>query len=158
MRFSDVAKLRNDFIRITMSMGVTKEEAEDIVQELLIRLYEMDKTEGSLDRITIDNKINMQYIYTSLRNWREKMFRYKRLINVEADMPIMVAYPPPTLELDIELKLNSMHHHYKRLYYIYLQDGSMRKIAEGSKISLRTIWNDLRYIKNELKAHLNEKP
>jgi len=158
MRFSDVAKLRPDFIRIACSIGASKDEAEDIVQELLIRLLEIDRREGNLNRLTKDGKLNMSYIFRSIINFREKISRWKKNIDEDADYPPTRTDPYLTLELDIQLKLDTMHYYYPMLYKAYLQDGSMRVLARGSKISLKTIWNDLKYIKQQLKQHLDESP
>lgn len=156
MRFAEAAKRRQDFIRIACSIGASRDEAEDIVQELMIRLLEIDRREGNLIRITKEGKLNMSYIFRAIKNLKEKNFRWKRIINQDATYPIIVSQPESTLELDIRIKLDKMHRYYGMLYDAYLQDGSMRILSKGSKIALRTIWNDLKYIKTELRKHLND--
>jgi len=156
MRFAEVAKLRGDFIRIACSIGASRDEAEDIVQELMIQLLKIDRREGSLSRITKEGKLNMSYIFRAIINLKEKNSRWKKNIDQDAEYPIVRSKPISVLELDIRMKLDRMHYYYGMLYDAYLQDGSMRILSNGSKIALKTIWNDLRYIKTELRKHLND--
>lgn len=156
MKFSDVALLRPDFIRIACSIGASRYEAEDIVQELLISLFEMDNKEGSLDRISKDGKLNMSYIFRAISNLKEKDSRWKKHLKRDAEIPPIVIDPPDDCEIDVDIGLKTMHFYYPMLFKAYLEDGSMRVLAKGSRISLKTIWNDLRYIKQKLRKHLDE--
>ncbi len=55
---SKVAELHNDWLRIARKYGVTKQKAEDIVQQMYLELYEYDSKELNPE----DGRVNKKYI------------------------------------------------------------------------------------------------
>ena len=68
-----LAKKHKTWIDVVSSFGCDKTLAEDIVQEMYIKV--LPKIENGLDIIYYDNDINYYYIYKVLKNF---VYRFKK--------------------------------------------------------------------------------
>ena len=152
MKVHDITNLYPKLLDIAMYHNATQEEAEDVVQDLFVKLKEIEIKEGSIDRLTYKGKINMVYLFNSIRNRVYNQKRYSNKFICIADISPMESHAHSLAQSEIDDQLVKMGSYYHKLYHAYFNDNiSMRKLAEETNISLTTIYYGLRHIKNTLK-------
>jgi len=146
-QIEEIAKKHKDWARIVQSFGC-KTEAEDIVQEMYIRLDKYIKP---------DQKITSSFVWITLRNIYFDFLK-KEPITFELDKTFseavsetenIVAYENLTTLVNSEI--NELHWFDKMLFQLYVTSGkSMRQLAKETKLSLSCIF----YTINRTKTHL----
>lgn len=163
-----IAKDHNKWIAFVKGFGEI-ELSEDIVQDMYIKLHKMDvavrdskdkrfaKDYCTASRVLKDGKPNASYIWMVLNSifidyQKEKAKTIK--ISLE-DVNLIAEDYNSEKDLFIEKledEKKSWHTYDKLLFDIYsTKDLSMRDIADGAGIGLRTIWNDLNNIKQRIR-------
>ena len=175
---SKVAELHDDYIRIVQSLG---EEfyAEDIVQEMYIKLYEAEQREYNPNDkrfknplkmservINADGTVNVRYVFLTLyslymdfskeRNKVEKVSTDS--LNLEAaveDIENEIAYGEILNKLDTIKE--GWHWYDKMLFNLYSKtELSLRELADETKIGVGGIWQDITRCKKAIKDGLEE--
>ncbi len=158
---------QDDFIQIIHDLG-EHFYAEDIVQEFYIKLMKYGKEE----KVLKDGEPNMGYLYTILKNLFLNYQQEKqkvRKIDID-DNPIAVEYDyyqpndSEKLEAAIIKEMNTWQYFDNGVFRVYtgIQDKhredaiSMRAIAEGSKISTKTIFYTLKRCKAKIREKLQD--
>ena len=151
MVVKDILNLYPKLIDIARYHNATTEEAEDVVQDVYLKLQEIEKEEGDLDRLTYKGKINMVYLFNTVRNMVYNKKRHTNRIYCIDDFEPEI-HPHSMIETEVNNKLNDMGAYYHSLYDAYFNDIiSMRELAKRSKISLTTIFYGVKHLKDELK-------
>jgi len=130
--------------------GAGYEDAQDIVQDLFVKLLEIEKKEGSLDRLTYKGKINTVYLFNAIRNIAHNKRRHTdRNVQVEKDSSI----PEFTIQTsEVKEHLKSLDPFCQKLYSAYMQDNiSMRELSRKTNISVTTIFYGVKNIRETLK-------
>lgn len=78
MKVKDVTNMYQDLLKIAKYHGVDYEDAQDIVQDLFVKLTEIEKKEGNLNRLTYKGKINTVYLFNAVRNITLNKIRSKK--------------------------------------------------------------------------------
>lgn len=142
-----------------MYHGASKDDSQDIVQDLYERLLRIQAKEGNIDRIFYKGKVNMVYLFNAIRNRTFNHLRDKKK-TVAIDDETYLEYkrnkivsPDDTLlESDVDNILLKMGPYYHKLYDAYIKnDISMRGLAEATTISLTTIFYGVKHIREILK-------
>lgn len=148
-----IAKKHKDWVNITQSFGA-KTEAEDIVQEMYLRLDKYIKP---------DQKISTSFVWITLRNIYFDFLK-KETITFELDNTVsdavfdaesIIAYR----ELNKRLRdgLNNIDWFDKMLFEIYVTSGkSMRQLSKDTGISLSCIFYTTNRTKKMLRSLLIE--
>lgn len=135
------------------SFGANKDVAEDLVQEMYLRLYDYV---DNVDRIMYNEKeVNTFFVYVTLRNLYGYLMKAKsRITIVEIDeLSDELLFEEANIEAEhrmVELydqiweSVDDWHWYDKKLFDIYHNsDMSIRKLSEETNISARSIWNTL---------------
>jgi len=179
MRVIDLlAQKHNDWIRIAKSFKITEDQANEIVQEMYLRITDYVKDAKKI--MFNDKEINTFYVYITLRNIYYSNFYYtgKNVknrkviyfseISDENDgrrlAKYMIEDPEEALEnidrkikLDnlidkIEEEINTWYWYDKKMTKLYLNTKmSMRDISKETKISLSSIFNTLTNAKERIR-------
>lgn len=156
MRVKDVANMYQDLLKIAKYHGVDYEDAQDIVQDLFVKLTEIENKEGSLDRLTYKGKINTVYLFNAIRNITINKRKYSdRNLQIEKDSVI----PEFTIQTtEIKEHLKTLDPFCQKLYAAYMQDNiSMRELSRKTNISVTTIFYGVKNIRETLKEIFYDK-
>ncbi len=153
MQVKDIVHLYDKLLDIARYHNATVEEAEDVVQDLYLKLMEIQEKEGNINRMTYRGKINMVYLFNTLRN---KIYNNKRTTNrcvCLDNMPELVQHPPSMAGVEVNDRLVKMGAYYHKFYDAYMNDNiSMRELAKRTDISVSTVFYTVRAIKMNLKS------
>lgn len=163
-----LAKEHTLWIKMVVNMGCSKDVAEDIVQEMYIKLYRLIKDENKI--MYNDEEVNRFYVFVTLKNlyidYRKAKGKYNFFEFDERDEIDDVLDDEATLEKDeaftnliqsITEEINSWHLYDAKLCNTYYKSNlSLRDISTGSKISLTSIFNSVSNYKKILKEKFEE--
>lgn len=147
---------------MAMSFGCSREQAEELVQEMYLKV---DRAVKDVSRIMYnENEVNTYYIYITLRNlYLSGHHHNKRPRDVEVnDFNVgkkydeIINYETENLHNDliedISSEVNSWYWYDKKLWNIHFWEMmSMRSIAKATTISLSSIFNTLSNGKAKIK-------
>lgn len=152
-QIEEIAKRHTDWVNITRSFGC-KTEAEDIVQEMYLRLDKYIKP---------DQKITSSFVWITLRNIYFDFLK-KEPVTFELDKTVseaicetegIIAYGE--LNKRVRDELNNVDWFDKMLFELYVTSGkSMRQLSKDTGISLSCIFYTTNRTKTHLRSLLNE--
>ena len=155
-----IAKYHNEWVRLVRSWG-EQDYAEDLVQETYLKLLKYTTEE----KIVKDGEVNKAYVWFALRSVFISYVNEKnRVSKISIDFDLTDENTDTEKEdayrrlLDkIEEEKDSWHWYDKLLLdtYVY-RDVSMRELAEGSNISLTSIFNTIKNCKQRIKDTIEE--
>ena len=155
----ELYKYHDEWLAIAVAMTSTKEDAEDLVQDMYIRLNEkLD----SIERIRHGkDDVNRYFVYLTIRNLARDNLRKRRPDITYVDYIEELDRPEVehTIEVmhDIDKEIESWHWYEKTLFNIYMRSQkSMRDIADESGISLTNIFHTIKKCKQRLKDKIND--
>ncbi len=154
MKVDDVVYLSYQMIDMALFNGATPEEAEDVVQDVFLKLCEIQEKEGNLNRLMYKDEPNKSFLYTAIANRVFDLKRKQRMVDVDIDTVSSrnVTYQEGSVEREINEKLTSMGRWYHSLYHAYFGDDiSIRKLSARTGISVTTLYWSLKHIKEQLK-------
>lgn len=162
-----LATKNKDWVRIAQSFTGNLEDAQDLVQEMYIRVYEAGKTKAE---ISYGNDVNRYFVWTVLFNMHKTDYRkgnsYKAIKTyplLEQDDTFADNYTGEKQEsfevimdkiTDLVSSWNINHRQIFELYY--MQGQSLRKISKGTGIGLSWIHAEVKEIREKLIAELGE--
>ena len=148
------------------SFGADQELAQDIVQEMYIRLYKyVDDAEKIMYNET---EVNTFFVYVTLRNMYTSLMKAKarfefvdvstiedELIfeeaNVEAEVELQTLYE------EIWETTDEWHWYDKKIFHLYHNtDMSIRTLEKQTKISARSIFNTLKNARERIQTDCKE--
>jgi len=157
------------WVRMVRDFGADKDLAQDLVQSMYLRMHKYVKDENRI--MYNDDEVNRFFVYITLKNmYRTYMnasskftffeIREDDVIDTELrefffDEAVDAAFE--RLMGKISAEMNTWHKYDKILSEKYLKsDYSLRDIANGSGISLTSIFNSMRENKRILKEKFSE--
>lgn len=156
-----VAKKHNTWIDIVSTFGCTRRVAEDITQEMYIKIQL--QVEKGLD-IMYEDDINYYYIFKTLKSlFYDLKRRQKGIIIIEIDEHIedlgesQYAHNDVNYEEAykiIEKELSEMHWWNRKVFEIANGGESIAELSRQSKISYSILYNTYRNVKAKLKKLL----
>lgn len=168
----EVAKNHLDWVRVLVSLGCDKDDAEDIIQNMYVKLMEVREKKGSWDFLKYKDTYNRRYVYTIFKNMYIDSLRKKKetiTFNEFISSPEDEEYDYEADEefdelidliLDEVKELKPFRRRLFELYYniclnrdiVYNPDNlSQRKIARDSNLSLKTVSQHLIAVKEKIK-------
>jgi len=177
MILEELSKRNDEWIKIALSICKDKTLANDLVQEMYLRIEKYIK---DIDRITTNDKISSLYIYVTIRNLyfkhqnskkRKIIYQYKDYDSF--DDTDFFNDDCPSIENDIELlemekahkkiiekilqEISTWHWYDEKLFKLYFfTNKSLRNIASETRISLTSIYNSCKNYKEILTEKLGE--
>lgn len=167
-----LAKEHTLWLKMVINMGCSKDVAEDIVQEMYLKLYRLIKEQNKI--MYNDEEVNRFYVFVTLKNlyidYRKAKNKYSFFEYIESDSEDeeedVFLNEMTDLEKDeaftnlmssITDEINSWHLYDAKLCNTYYKSSlSLRDIATGSKISLTSIFNSVKNYKKILKDKFEE--
>lgn len=160
-RLIDVlAKKHNDWFKMAKSLGCTQEEANDLVQQMYLKICYIGKNKK--DKILLDEGINTMYIYNTIKNlYKDGFHLYTHKNHVIFTSKYEKEYEPVNIEKEksfnnlldyIDKTVDKWYWYDKKMWEIHFKRNmSMREINRRTKISLSSIFETLNYAKKEIK-------
>ena len=158
-----VAEHHEDYLEIVRKFG-EQFLAEDIVQEMYSKLSKYCTPEKIIRK---DGQVNKSYVYFVLRNLfldYQKEKNKHRKVNID-DLPNLgvsydyVSEPKgyATILAKLEKESKNWHYFHEGIFKIYLYSGmSIRKMSEETHISCKTIFESIKYCKQQLRENVGE--
>jgi|TARA_B110000285_G_scaffold98356_1_gene112199 RNA polymerase sigma factor (sigma-70 family) len=152
------------WIKMLVNLGCKVEDAQDLVQDMYIRLHTLVKDP---DRIMYGDDINRHYVWVTLRNMYFSSIKKKRKITFyelrDSDDLESSEYDNSEdnafeiIKSQIDNITSSWTVYDKRLFELYFIQGlSLRAISKGSKIGLTSIHTSVLNYKRILRESLSE--
>jgi RNA polymerase sigma factor (sigma-70 family) len=152
------------WVSMLTKLGCSKHLAEDIVQDMYLRLYRLVKDPKD---IMYGDDVNRYYVWTTLRNM---YYSHLKKASKNTIYPLLENDDKEDIEYNYEeddafqLLVDDIRHiisnwtvYDKRLFELYFIEGlSLRAISKGSKIGLTSIHNSIINYREELREHLSE--
>jgi len=161
-----VCKYHNEWFKIAYSFLNKKEDAEDLVQDMYVRLHRLGKTK---EDISYKDTVNRYFVWTVLVNMYKVSMRkkvYKKLDTCELLGNEDVSDEDYNLDDDksfeyIMNKIRTIVSSWKptdrQLFFLYFMEGySLREIAKGSGVGLSFIHNNIKRIRAIIREELSE--
>jgi RNA polymerase sigma factor (sigma-70 family) len=158
-----IASQHSEWVSLALRFGAGN-EAEDMVQEMYLHLNKYIKDPSTIIK---DGKVNKAFIWVALRNlirYRQKRDS-KGVVSYYDQLYDPVAEPYDheeaeafeTLIDNIYDSTDDLHWYYGAMFKLYFTtDQSMRNISEGSKISLKNIFETIKKTKEHVKENNQE--
>jgi RNA polymerase sigma factor (sigma-70 family) len=171
MILKELSKRNDEWIKIALSICKDKTLANDLVQEMYLRI---EKYVKDPERITTNDKISSLYIYVTIRNLyfkhqnnkkRKILYEYKDYDSFDDND--VFNNDTDSIENDLELlemekahkkimekilqEISTWHWYDEKLFKLYFfTDKSLRTIASETRISLTSIYNSCKNYKEIL--------
>lgn len=178
MILEELSKRNDEWIKIALSICKDKTLANDLVQEMYLRI---EKYVKDPERITTNDKISSLYIYVTIRNLyfkhqnnkkKKSVFEYKDYDSFDENDDLKYGFSS-SIENDAELlemekahkkimekilqEVSTWHWYDEKLFKLYFfTDKSLRTIASETRISLTSIYNSCKNYKEILVEKFGE--
>jgi RNA polymerase sigma factor (sigma-70 family) len=143
-----LSKKHNEWLRMAMSFGADRDTAQDLVQDMYLRMY---KYVENPERIMYnEDEVNTYFVFVVLRNLyvsSKKGMTFTELEELDGEMD------EPNYEMETAHnnlidqmwdEVEEWHWYDSKLFKLYHNtDMTIKKISEETKISERSIWNTL---------------
>tara|TARA_R110000764_G_scaffold210639_1_gene296615 strand:- start:154 stop:684 length:531 start_codon:yes stop_codon:yes gene_type:complete len=160
-----VAKQHEQWVRMAISAGSPRHLAEDVVQEVYLRLHKYKKA-AEPKLIKEDGTVNVFYMWGAVRNTvrtelgKENVYVSLHEFFTESE-PLMPDFEfeerYSDLMKDITTEVNGWGRYNSKLFNLYFKtDLSMRKIAGGTGIGLTHIFTSINKYKGEIREKFSE--
>jgi DNA-directed RNA polymerase specialized sigma24 family protein len=148
-----LAKRQTDWIRMCKSFGASDDLAQELTQEMYVRLYKyVDDAEKIMYNET---EVNTFFVYVTLRNMYATLMRQRaRFEFVDVDILEEFIYEEANEDAEVQLiqlydrvwsTQTDWHWYDKKIFALYHNtDMSIRTLADETKISARSIFNTLK--------------
>lgn len=152
----EIYNRRDEWIKMALKLGADKSLADDMVQDMFVKLLEIDKREKGLARIEYNGDINTMYLWTILRSIFTDHIRKEK----EFYQHDPIEYDNADKEFEnlcdcMDETLRNSHWFDKRIFDLYFDDElnfSMRDLERETKISLSTIFETIKNAKKKIKT------
>jgi DNA-directed RNA polymerase specialized sigma24 family protein len=150
-----VAAKHKEWLNIVLSFGCKPEIAEDIVQEMYIKIQL--KLEKGLDIMYNEKEINYYYIFKTLKSLFYDLKRKGKNITIVSidDVHLTTSdinYQEPYKK--IENELSKMFWYDRKVFEIINEGESIAEFSRKSKIHYYSLYNTYNRVKNKLKKLL----
>jgi len=152
-----LAKKHKNWVRIVKSFGCNHTIAEDIVQEMYIKIHY--RLKDDLNIMYNENEINYYYVYRTLQTLfydlkrKEKNITLVNIDDVNIDAPISdVNYEKPYDKIQDEL--SKMFWYDRKVFEIINEGESIAEFSRKSLIHYYSLYNTYNKVKNKLKKLL----
>jgi hypothetical protein len=150
-----IAKKQQTWIEIVMSFGCTKETAEDIVQEMYIKVDKYLKKHGS--NIMYNDEINYYFIFKALNSIFIDLKRKNKNIVFVPIENIQLNYNDVDYEAANEKvleELSKMYWYDRKVFEIINKGESIAEFSRKSFIHYYSLYNTYNKVKSKLKKLL----
>lgn len=166
---NSVSKRWDEFYAMAMSICKNEELSGDLVQLMFIKLMDIERKEGNLERITYKDEINTYFCYrilfTLFSDYKRQRSRHDKLFTPieELNRSIALEYDPnesalaeeeyyeKQSELLKEVEEADLHWYDAQLLREYgMSDKSLRQLAKETGISTMSIYNTIKNARQQI--------
>jgi RNA polymerase sigma factor (sigma-70 family) len=160
LELEHIARKHKEWVRVSIYLGSSPEDAEDYVQNMYIKLAEIQMRDGNLNRMrNHSGGINTVYIFKILTNIIIDSKRKRDIDTIPLGLDISIAEIPneeegcySDLMACIKTEIESMHPYEQMLLELHFVYGmSMRQIEAETNIPTHSIFNTLKNAKSKIK-------
>ena len=152
-----------DWVRICMSFGCNKTTAEDLTQEMYLKLATLLRNNNSLDIYYDESQINYFYIYKILRSlFLDLCRKEKKITKVNIDyLEKFIQEEEVTNDKDILGKmqqldnlLDKVYWYDKKVFDLVSEGMSIAELSKKSGISYYSLYNTYKNVKSLIKNEI----
>tara|TARA_R110002020_G_scaffold338579_2_gene553887 strand:+ start:1324 stop:1839 length:516 start_codon:yes stop_codon:yes gene_type:complete len=164
LTINDFIPLENEIKAMVTHLG--SKSPEDSVQEVYMKLLNIQDKEGNLDRIEYKGKPNKSYLYLIARSVvvTEHREAAKDVKRGEAFLQSLDSAEDMEYILEREEMLDrfikefeDMHFFSKKVFSAYVLDNhSINSLSEATLIGKQTIRNEIKYVKEKIRSSQEE--
>ena len=151
-----IAKKHKDWVQICMSFGCKKELAEDLTQEMYIKIMLLIEKKG-LDIMYNEKEINYYYIFKTLRTLFYDLKRKSKNITIVSMDDVQVSTTDVNFKEPydkIQDELSKMFWYDRKVFEIINEGETIAEFSRKSFIHYHSLYNTYRKVKNRLKKLL----
>lgn len=166
LRIEDFINNQEQWLNYAYAICKNSDYANDLVQELYMKLLQIQKEKGDLNHLAYNNKPNRAWVFVTMRNiFIDEHRKSKNLIPIKNT-------EIAEIESDIVLdeKVNALYeairelnqtdagnYEFQHLAYYVANDLSLRQFAELKKSTVRIIQNAINNAKEKLREGVNRR-
>lgn len=160
MTTADFAKMNDIWQQMARSFTNDTELAKDLVQELYLKLLQIEKKEGSLDHICQGTKPNTTWAYTVLNHLfidhirkQKKMPEHREMVEIAAEPEIQTQEKKLTALWKAVAEMNKQPAtSYECRYFLYYVTSgkSLRQLAKESNTTVWVVQNAINNAKQKI--------
>ena len=152
-----------DWVRICMSFGCNKTTAEDLTQEMYLKLATLLRNNNSLDIYYDESQINYFYIYKILRSlFLDLCRKEKKITKVNIDyLEKFIQEEEVTNDKDILGKMQQLNNLLDKVYWydkkvfdLVSEGMSIAELSKKSGISYYSLYNTYKNVKSLIKNEI----
>ena len=161
-----LGKKHNTWVEVTMSFGLAQDDAEDIVQDMYIKIYNwLEKNDRNATIMYNDSEVNYYFVFKTLRTL---FYDYTRKANRRQKVPekaseeVSEDYIYDLIDHEINEErlreaLDKMYWYDKKVFdLVYRQGWSMLQLSNVSGISYYSIYRTIQKVKKTIKQQICE--
>jgi len=148
-----IAQRHKDWRYIVQSFGCNSETAEDLVQEMYIKLKR--KLDEGLD-ISYDDNFNYSYVFKTLRTLFLDLKRKEKKVNFVNIEDIQILTKEDNIDYDdafekVEHEVGQLFWYDRKVYQIIDDGSSIAELSRKTKIPYYSLYNTFKKVKEKLK-------
>jgi len=157
-RIEDIFKKHDDWVDIVCTFGCNKETAEDLVQEMYIKIQL--KINNGLDISFGEGDINHIYVFKTLRTLFLDLKRKEKNIYFESDEvldDVESDFSINNFDLvydQVKKELNNMYWYDRKIFDLIDNGKSIAELSRDTNISYYSLYNTYRKVIEKLKEKL----
>ena len=146
-------KKHKDWIKIVKGFGCNKDTAEDLVQEMYIKIKR--KVDNGLDIMFTDKEINYYYIFKTLNSLfldlkkKEKNIYFQSIEDLNMTMEEKIKYTE-TYSI-VKKELQNFHWYDQKVYELIEGGESVASLSKKTNISYYSLYNTYKKVKKKLR-------
>ena len=160
MIFDLLTNRHKEWIRMAISQGANPDTAEDIVQDMYLRLHKYVKDP---ERIMYGDEVNTFFVFRTIRNLVLNDIKTEGRMGVNYDFVDTSSTASEPVNYDEQASFTALtdkiwsstddwHWYDKKLFKLYhTTDNTIKSLADKTNISERSIWNTLDNCRSKIK-------
>ena len=146
-------KKHKDWIMIVRGFGCNKETAEDLVQEMYIKIKR--KVDKGLDIMFTEKEVNYYYIFKTLNSLfldlkkKEKNIYFQSIEDLNMTMEEKIKYTE-TYSI-VKKELQNFHWYDQKVYELIEGGESVASLSKKTNISYYSLYNTYKKVKKKLR-------
>lgn len=155
---------QKDWIKMARSFGLDQDDANDIVQEMYIRIHSSVKDPDII--MYNEKEVNTCYIYVTLRNIFLASIKEKNKTDRLDEDDTLLSYDYDDVRDEMmtnlliltETEISTWSWYDSKIYNLYFKQGyTLKKLSEETGISVSSIFNTIKNCKQRIKNNIGKK-
>lgn len=153
MTITDVANMLDEYKPMALYFAKNKSLADDVLQDVFIKINRRYERDNSLDFIQYNNELNRSYLFLMIRSCYTDIIRKEKRYTDEKIIETITQPIEPNI---LEKHLKGLTWYEKKLTEVYFNDGhTIRSLAKATGISKTNIHLTLKKTKMAIKDNID---